>query len=237
MSTLRKDNKGIEGGGGVGRTDVDNARGGDKKTWSLTLVCWGTCIGIAGEKKEGRALSGNARRGKWNDGKVDGSLSPVVWKDGRPWLGRRYTVCAGGAHGHAVENWKCEPTEEVSLTAEGVAASARCLPTFKLRFGGKVVTLRPRARLVSFARPSFLRPFLFTLSTSPRSPVAFLVPPTSLPRSFLFCNRYFANSKIRLGRGPVSISVFDLNADLSRNDTNEVSMIFTFERFYSLLTD
>lgn len=68
-----------------------------------------------------------------------------------------------GAHGHAVENWKCEPAEEVSLTAEGVAASARCLPTFKLRFGGKAATLRPRARLTSFARPSFLHPFLLTL--------------------------------------------------------------------------
>lgn len=77
--------------------------------------------------------------------------------------------------------WKIESAspreEEVSLTAEGGRSQcARCLPTFKLRFGGKVAALRPRARrLGSFARspsPPFpfhlLEPGLRSPSGSPR---------------------------------------------------------------------
>lgn len=103
-------------------------------------------------------------------------MSPVAGRMGDRLARRPYArrVCTAA-------RWKIESVspreEEVSLTAEGGRSQcARCLPTFKLRFGGKVAALRPRAqRLGSFARspsPPFpfhlLEPGLRSSSGSPR---------------------------------------------------------------------
>lgn len=90
------------------------ARGNDKKNYYL-FIGKPALVSLVNEKKKSRRFLETPER----------KVARLWFVDCvKRWETSLWDGYAEGVHDHAVENWKCELAEEVSLTAEGVAMLA-----------------------------------------------------------------------------------------------------------------